>query len=112
MLPLFKHQIEACSFLIEKNGCAFIKHDPGLGKTRTALETYKYLKTILPKLKLFVIAPLSLLEVAWHEDINKFTPEFTFKNLHKEFIFLILIYTPLITSLSFQRKNFRLLKNF
>lgn len=87
MLPLFKHQIEACSFLIEKNGCAFIKHDPGLGKTRTALETYKYLKTILPKLKLFVIAPLSLLEVAWHEDINKFTPEFTFKNLHKEFIF-------------------------
>lgn len=71
--PLYKHQREAIRFAIQNDGnCAFF-HEPGLGKTRTALETYKYFKIGNPSLKLFVVCPLSLVNAAWGEDIQKFT---------------------------------------
>lgn len=87
MLPLFNHQKHAVEFFVLKQGNCFLHHDPGLGKTRSALEAYKYVKDYFDDLKLLIICPLSLLEAAWHEDVKKFTPEFSFWNLHKEFSF-------------------------
>lgn len=57
-------------------------HDMGLGKTRTALEIYKYYRQATPALKLMVVCPLSLINAAWGEDIGKFTP-YKYQDLHK-----------------------------
>ena len=85
VMPLFAHQKEAIDFIISKNGCGMIAHEPGLGKTRTALEIFKLARFKNPNLKLVVIAPLSLLEAAWHNDLNKFFPcgYWSFENCHK-----------------------------
>lgn len=84
--PLFKHQNDAVEFLLKNSGCGLIAHEPGLGKTRTALEAYSRFKTMLgddPNFHLLVVAPISLLEAAWHEDLARFTPHLSFWNLHK-----------------------------
>ena len=80
--PFFNHQNEAAEFLILRNGFGMLAHDPGLGKTRTALEVYRRAKIKTPNLKLLIIAPLSLLEAAWHNDIEKFFPgQWSFWNI-------------------------------
>jgi len=71
--PLYRHQRDAVRFTIENDGKCALFHEPGLGKTRTALEAYKYFRTGKPNLKLFVVCPLSLVNAAWGEDIQKFT---------------------------------------
>jgi SNF2 family DNA or RNA helicase len=53
----------------------------GTGKTLVALEIFKALRETDRKLRLVVVAPLSLLEAAWGGDIRKFTG-FTYLNLH------------------------------
>ncbi len=73
MESLFKHQQDAVEFLVRNRGCGAIFHEPGLGKTRTCLETFKRLKQINPKLRLLVMCPLSLVNAAWGEDIRRFT---------------------------------------
>lgn len=80
---LFKHQIEAINFAIARDGIAALFHGMGLGKTRTALEIFARLKEKDPGLKLFVICPLSLIEAAWGEDIQKFTM-FKYWNCNKQ----------------------------
>jgi len=82
-IKLYKHQEEAIKFAIEKNGNMALFHDLGLGKTRTAIEILKKLKESDPGLKMLVIAPLSLLEAAWHEDVKRFS-EFNFYNLRDD----------------------------
>lgn len=72
-MKLYKHQKEAISFVINNDGCGALFHDPGLGKTRTGLEIYRHYKIAKPKLRLLVVCPLSLVNSAWGEDINKFT---------------------------------------
>lgn len=81
--PLFAHQERAIEFLIQNNFCGMLAHEPGLGKTRTALEAFRAARKKTPFLKLLVVAPLSLLEAAWHKDIQEFTPELDFHNAHK-----------------------------
>ncbi|OQA55925.1 MAG: ATP-dependent RNA helicase DbpA [Candidatus Omnitrophica bacterium ADurb.Bin277] len=82
--PLFKHQDEAVRFVINRGGNAAIFHDCGLGKTRTAIEIFRRLRVQNPRLKMMVIAPLSLLNAAWACDIAKFS-EFTVQDLHDNF---------------------------
>lgn len=75
MIPLFRHQEDAVRFLTTspRSGSGALFHDMGLGKTRTALELYTRLKRdYAPKLRLLVVAPLSLLEAAWGADIERF----------------------------------------
>src|SRR3989338_9109735 len=73
MQDLFKHQKEAVEFTVHNRGCCALFHDPGLGKTRTCLETFKQYRQLDPKLRLFVVCPLSLVNSAWGEDIKRFT---------------------------------------
>jgi len=73
MTGLYRHQREAIDFAIRNDGnCAFF-HDPGLGKTRTCLETFSQLRLSNPGLRLLVICPHSLVNSAWGEDIRMFT---------------------------------------
>lgn len=83
--PLFRHQEEAIGFLEANQGNGLLAHEPGLGKTRTVLEAFQRLKSRRPdhSFSLFVVAPISLLEAAWHEDLKRFTPELGFWNIHK-----------------------------
>src|SRR3990172_5939562 len=84
-MPLFKHQADAVSFVAARGGSGCLFHDPGLGKTRTALEIFKAARIKEPSLRLLVIAPLSLLEAAWRNDAEKFFPgEWRVFNCHKE----------------------------
>lgn len=82
--PLFNHQNDAVNFAINRGGNAAILHECGLGKTRTAIEIFKRLRLQNPRLKMMVIAPLSLLNAAWACDISKFSG-FTFQDLHDNF---------------------------
>ena len=84
MIPAFDHQVEAVQFAINKHfKCAFFM-EIGTGKTRAAIESFKILRTFHPEAKLLVIAPISLLEAAWHEDCTKFAPELRFQNLREK----------------------------
>lgn len=70
--PLFKHQIESVQkFLTLKGG--FDGSDPGTGKTRVQIELFS-----IRRAKGFgaalVVAPKSLLDAAWADDIRKFAP--------------------------------------
>lgn len=65
-MQLFKHQIEAIE---SANKNIAILHDCGLGKTRTAIEIFK----TKPCAVCLVVAPISLLESAWEDDIKKFS---------------------------------------
>lgn len=69
---LFKHQYEAVEKVIANNGIGFLRHDPGLGKTRATLEIYKRLRS-KARVKLIVFCPISLIKSAWLTDIHKFT---------------------------------------
>lgn len=86
-LPLFAHQKEAIEFIVSRNGSGMITHEPGLGKTRTAMNIFFRMKCKTPSLKLLVVCPLSLIEAAWHADLIKFFGEDAgkrFVNCHKE----------------------------
>lgn len=82
-MKLFKHQQEAVDFAISKNGRAAIFHEMGLGKTRTAIEIYTRLRQRTPNLKMLVVAPLSLLDAAWGNDLAKFS-SYSYQNLHED----------------------------
>lgn len=83
--PLFDHQERAVDFILKKHGIGALYMDMGTGKTRTALEAFSRLRETNPGLKMIVIAPLSLLEAAWGEDIQKFT-DFTYYNAHDNLV--------------------------
>ena len=87
MYELFAHQKEAINFAISRNGSAMIAHEPGLGKTRSAMNIFFHMKCQTPNLKLLVVCPLSLIEAAWRADLVKFFGEAAdrrFVNCHKE----------------------------
>jgi len=79
---LFEHQQKAIDFILSKGGMGALFMEMGLGKTRTALEIFSRLRENNPNLKMIIICPLSLIESAWADDINKFT-DFTYFNAHK-----------------------------
>ena len=64
--PAYAHQIETTSFILNHPRC-LITSDPGTGKTRSVLDAHSRLESTT-----LVIAPLSILEAAWVDDIKKF----------------------------------------
>jgi SNF2 family DNA or RNA helicase len=108
----YQHQIETTNF-INSNPRCLITSDPGTGKTRAVLDA------INPKLgATLVLAPLSILEASWVEDIIKFTPKLKYgvayaKNRKK--IFEDTSYDIVITNfeaVNFLHKNPLLLSRF
>ena len=67
-LPAYAHQTETTSFILNTPRC-LITSDPGTGKTRSVLDAHNHLEATT-----LVIAPLSILEAAWVDDIKKFQP--------------------------------------
>ena len=108
----YQHQIETTNFINSNSRC-LITSDPGTGKTRAVLDA------IDPELgATLVLAPLSILEASWVEDIIKFTPKLKYgvayaKNRKK--IFEDTSYDIVITNfeaVNFLHKNPLLLSRF
>ena len=108
----YAHQQTTTDFIIKTKGC-IITSDPGTGKTRAVLDALKTFKG-----RTLVLAPLSILEAAWAEDIQKFTPDLTYdiayaKNRQK--IFDTSTASLIITNfeaVNFLAKNLSLLDSF
>jgi len=64
----YAHQEVTTDFIVKTKTC-MITSDPGTGKTRAVLDAHVILGG-----KTLVLAPLSILEAAWGEDIRKFQP--------------------------------------
>ena len=65
----YAHQKSTTDFIVKTKTC-LITTDPGTGKTRAVLDAHAILGG-----KTLVLAPLSILEAAWGEDIRKFQPQ-------------------------------------
>ena len=70
--PPYEHQVNTTNFILNHPRC-LITSDPGTGKTRAVLDAHINLSG-----KTLVLAPLSILEAAWAEDIHKFQPDINF----------------------------------
>lgn len=72
MYEPFEHQKVTTDF-IKQNPRCLITSDPGTGKTRSVLDA-------IPKdgQRTLVLAPLSILESSWGDDIDKFRPDLTY----------------------------------
>jgi superfamily II DNA or RNA helicase len=68
MYEPFEHQKVTTDFINQNPRC-LITSDPGTGKTRSVLDAIKHNKN-----RILVLAPLSILESSWGDDILKFTP--------------------------------------
>ena len=66
--PPYAHQTDTTTFITNHPRC-FITSDPGTGKTRSVLDAHVPLGCTT-----LVLAPLSILEAAWLDDIKKFQP--------------------------------------
>ena len=82
---LYKHQRVTSDF-IAANERVIVTSDPGTGKTRSVLQAYTENKDG----KMLVIAPLSILQPSWGDDIDYFNPELKYavayaKNREKMF---------------------------
>ena len=70
--PPYEHQSATTNFILSQPRC-LITSDPGTGKTRAVLDAHINFSG-----KTLVLAPLSILEAAWAEDIYKFQPDIKF----------------------------------
>ena len=73
MLKSFKHQTETTDFILQ-NPRVLVTSDPGTGKTRSVLDAYAQRCAG----RMLVLAPLSILQASWGDDIEKFTPDLTY----------------------------------
>jgi len=71
-LPPYAHQTDTTNFIISNPRC-LVTSDPGTGKTRSVLDAIAQKGSVT-----LVIAPLSILEAAWVDDIKKFQPTLTY----------------------------------
>ena len=108
----YSHQVDTTNFVIENPRC-LITSDPGTGKTRAVLDAHVTLGG-----RTLVLAPLSILEAAWVEDILKFQPSITYgvayaKNREKIFndTDLDMVITN-FEAVNFLQKNLQLVKSF
>ena len=65
----FEHQTKTTDFILSKPG-VLITSDPGTGKTRSVIDAYAKRRAG----RMLVLAPLSILEASWADDIRKFQP--------------------------------------
>ena len=87
MYKPFDHQIKTTEFILNKRK-VIITSDPGTGKTRSVIDAFKDLPS--DKGRMLVIAPLSILQASWGDDIGKFQPDLSYsiayaKNRDKAF---------------------------
>ena len=75
-VPAFSHQRETTNFILNHDR-VLITSDPGTGKTRAVLDAFAELVKQNPDSRMLVLAPLSILQASWVEDIEKFTPHLT-----------------------------------
>ena len=75
-VPAFSHQRETTDFILNHDR-VLITSDPGTGKTRAVLDAFAELVKQNPDSRMLVLAPLSILQASWVEDIEKFTPHLT-----------------------------------
>jgi len=75
MLQAFEHQKTTTDFIAKQPYC-LVTSDPGTGKTRSVLDAF--LNTKKENDRLLVLAPLSILQASWGDDIEKFTPNLTY----------------------------------
>ena len=68
----FEHQTKTTDFILSKPG-VLITSDPGTGKTRSVIDAYAKRRSG----RMLVLAPLSILEASWADDIRKFQPSLT-----------------------------------
>ena len=108
----YSHQVDTTNFVIENPRC-LITSDPGTGKTRAVLDAHVTLGG-----RTLVLAPLSILEAAWVEDILKFQPSIIYgvayaKNREKIFndTNLDMVITN-FEAVNFLQKNLHLVKSF
>ena len=73
----FEHQTQSTKRQIEDERI-FDTSDPGTGKTRSALDAFNHRVQQGLSSKCLVLAPKSILQPAWGNDIKKFTPELTY----------------------------------
>ena len=76
---LYKHQTETVEFIKDRDG-VFITSDPGTGKTASVLSAFSTQKQ--PNERALVLAPLSILQVAWGADCETFTPELRYQTAY------------------------------
>ena len=72
--PLFSHQEETVQFFLTTPRVLCFS-DAGTGKTRSVIEAIRQRKDLG---KTLILAPKSILEPAWGNDIRKFAPEITY----------------------------------
>tara|TARA_X000001382_G_scaffold130968_1_gene128311 strand:+ start:10909 stop:12273 length:1365 start_codon:yes stop_codon:yes gene_type:complete len=87
--PPFSHQSKTTDFILN-NERVLITSDPGTGKTRSVIDAFVQQTKEKPG-RLLVLAPLSILQPSWGDDIEKFAPDLTYsvalsKNRTKEFL--------------------------
>lgn len=75
--PAFDHQVATTKFVYD-NPRVFITSDPGTGKTRSIIDTFSTLLAENPAARLLVLAPLSIVQASWGDDIEKFGPNLTY----------------------------------
>ena len=83
----FKHQTTTTDFILSKPG-VLVTSDPGTGKTRSVIDAF--VKRGFGDGRMLVLAPLSILEASWGDDIRKFAPQLSYsvayaKNRKKAF---------------------------
>lgn len=77
-MNLFAHQADTAQFVLDAPR-AWVQSDPGTGKTISTLEAYRQFRRNGGKGKMLVLAPLSILQPSWGDDIEKWLgDEFTY----------------------------------
>lgn len=77
MIPKpFTHQKETTDFIFA-NPRVLITSDPGTGKTRSVIDAFSKIQK-KERGRMLVMAPLSILEASWGQDIKKFAPHLTY----------------------------------
>lgn len=76
--PLYQHQLDDTQFILERPH-TFNTSDAGTGKTRTIIEVVRRDPERRPAL---VIAPKSILQASWGNDIQRFAPELDYVIAH------------------------------
>lgn len=78
----FKHQIQSVEDFIKSDYSHALFWDVGVGKTLAALMCFDYARHIKKAEQLLVLAPVSLIDNAWGDDVRKFT-NLSYSNLNK-----------------------------
>ena len=77
MIPKpFDHQKDTTDFILT-NPRVLITSDPGTGKTRSVIDAFSKIQKE-ERSRMLVLAPLSILEASWGQDIKKFAPHLTY----------------------------------